>query len=187
MIGIPLGLAYSNAMEWVVHKHILHGRRLGKKRGTFWSFHFHDHHRNARQQGFRDADYEGTVLQWNGQGKEALALSLSTLAHLPLLPVAPFFTATVVYSAARYYRLHRRSHLDPAWGREHLPWHYDHHMAPDQDCNWCVTHPWFDTVMGTRVPYKDTPREAADLARRARTKASTATAAEPAPREAAHG
>lgn len=59
-----------------------------------------------------------------------------------------------------------RAHLDPAWAREHLPWHDDHHMGPDQHKNWCVTRPWFDILMGTGVPYAGTPREAADLAKR---------------------
>ena len=47
----------------------------------------------------------------------------------------------------------RRAHLDPEWAREHLPWHYDHHMGRDQNANWCVTYPLFDYVMGTRRKY----------------------------------
>jgi hypothetical protein len=39
-------------------------------------------------------------------------------------------------------------------------------MGPDQDRNWCVTHPWFDELMGTRAPYVGTPREEADRLRR---------------------
>ena len=61
--------------------------------------------------------------------------------------------ATVVWSAFDYYRKHKRSHEDPEWAREHLPWHYDHHMGRDQNANWCVTHPFFDYVMGTRKEY----------------------------------
>ena len=38
-------------------------------------------------------------------------------------------------------------------GKQHLPWHYDHHMGRDQNANWCVTHPLFDNVMGTRKIY----------------------------------
>jgi sterol desaturase/sphingolipid hydroxylase (fatty acid hydroxylase superfamily) len=173
MIGIPVGLLYSNATEWLVHRYILHGR--GKKRTSFWSFHFHEHHSNARRNNHIDEDYRESPLQWNAQGKEALTLTLSTLLHLPLLPVAPFFTATVVYSSLHYYRVHKRSHLDPGWAREHLPWHYDHHMGPDQDCNWCVTRPWFDEIMGTRVPYVGTEREERDRARREARLASRAT------------
>ena len=51
--------------------------------------------------------------------------------------------------------------------REHLPWHYDHHMGPNQEANWCVTRPWFDYVMGTREPYVGTLRESGDRARHA--------------------
>ena len=52
------------------------------------------------------------------------------------------------------------------WARENLPWHYDHHMGPDQNANWCVTKPWFDHVMGTRKPYLGTEKAKKDEARR---------------------
>jgi sterol desaturase/sphingolipid hydroxylase (fatty acid hydroxylase superfamily) len=68
---------------------------------------------------------------------------------------------------ALYYTRHKRAHLDPEWAREHLPWHYDHHLGPDQDQNWCVTFPWFDWVVGTRVKYAGTHREVTDRARAA--------------------
>ena len=63
------------------------------------------------------------------------------------------------------------------WARENLTWHYDHHMGPDQDCNWCVTWPWFDHIMGTREPYVGTEREARDRKRRADRAARKAAAA----------
>ncbi len=164
MIGIPLGLAYANVGEWLIHKHVLHGR--GKKRESFWSFHFHDHHRTARKHDFYDADYEKLTASDSPQTRELLGLVGLAALHVPLLPVAPFFTATVWFSAAHYYHAHRKSHLDPEWAREHLTWHYDHHMGPDQDANWCVTHPWADQVFGTRKPYAGTEREQRDLERR---------------------
>jgi len=160
MIGIPLGFAFANATEWVVHKYILHG--MGRNKESFWAFHWHDHHKASRRHGHFDGDYLGTVLQWNGQGKEALTLTALTLSVTPLFPVAPFFVATTTYCAVNYYFTHRKAHLDPTWAREHLPWHYDHHMGPDQDANWCVTKPWFDVVMGTRKPYVGTERELRD-------------------------
>ncbi len=98
--------------------------------------------------------------QSEGLWKEALALTAGAVVAAPLFPVAPFYTATLWYCAANYYRKHKRSHLDPEWARTHLPWHYDHHMGPDQNANWCVTRPWFDHLMGTRKPYLDTPRAA---------------------------
>lgn len=152
MLGIPIGLLYQNVGEWLIHKHLLHG--LGKDKRSFWSFHWHDHHRAARKHDMIDAQYQRTVFSWTPQGKEALALVLAALAHLPLLPIFPFFTGTVLWRSLHYYRVHKRSHLDPAWAKEHLPWHYDHHMGVDQNANWCVTHPWFDEVMGTRKVYR---------------------------------
>lgn len=165
MIGIPIALAAGNITEWLIHKHVLHGR--GKKKGSFWSFHWHEHHRSARQNGHRDAAYERPLTAWNPQSKEALGLVGMAAVAAPLFPVAPFFTATAWYCMARYYRVHKRAHLDPDWARAHLPWHVDHHMGPNQDANWCVTHPWFDELMGTREPYVGTEREREDLARKA--------------------
>lgn len=172
MIGIPLGLAYTNAGEWLVHKYVLHG--LGRKRSSFWSFHWLEHHRVVRLRKFVDPDYERSLLSgWNAQSKEAVALTGAALVHLPLFPIAPFFTGTVLYGMWNYYRKHKRAHLDPEWAKEHLPWHYDHHMAPDQDANWCVTKPWFDHFMGTRKPYLGSERERMDSERAERRKART--------------
>ena len=166
MIGIPLGLAVANAAEWLIHKHVLHG--LGRRRTSFWSFHLHEHHRASRRTHGRDADYEKSPFHWNAQGKELFGLAMMAVPVVALFPVAPFFTGTLLYSGVHYYRCHKRAHLDPAWARAHLPWHYDHHMGPDQDTNWCVTRPWFDQVMGTRRPYVGTEAEARHEVRRAR-------------------
>ena len=147
----------ANAVEWVVHKHVLHG--WGRKRGTFWSFHFHEHHRLVRDNGYFDPNYERFPLGPHAQGKEAWALIASAAVVAPLAPVAPFFVGTLWYSAANYYRVHKKSHQDPEWGREHIPWHYDHHMGRNPSANWCVTRPWFDYVMGTREFTEGSPRE----------------------------
>ena len=157
MIGIPLGLLASNAGEWLIHKYLLHGR--GKHKESFWAFHWHAHHRASRRHGHYDSDYEDLRPTINPRTKEIGALVGSALLYTPLLPVAPFFTLTVWYSHLKYYQVHKRSHLDPEWAREHLPWHYDHHMGPNQDANWCVTRPWFDQIMGTREVYVGTDKE----------------------------
>jgi hypothetical protein len=163
MITFALGLLYSNAGEWLIHKYVLHG--LGRKKTSFWSYHWHEHHANARKNRHVDPDYERSVFGWNAQGKEALGVVSLAAAHLPLFPVAPFFVAAVEYSAVRYYRVHKRAHTDPGWAREHLPWHYDHHMGPNQHANWCVSWPWFDWIMGTREKYVGTEREHARVRR----------------------
>jgi hypothetical protein len=148
MIGFLLGLAYTNAGEWLLHKHVLH--RLGRNPRSFWRYHWL-HHGEARRNQMRDPVYRQSVWGWHAHGKEALSLAALAAAHLPLLPVAPGFTAAVWYGALNYYVKHRRAHLDPAWGHAHLPWHEDHHLGPSPEANYCVTRPWFDIVMGTRV------------------------------------
>jgi hypothetical protein len=151
MIGIPLGLLYSNFGEWLLHRYVLHG--LGKNRKSFWSFHWHEHHQKARHHEMVDDQYTSPWWAWSAKTKEAVGLAAIVVGHIPLFSVAPFFTATVWYRTVRYYQIHRRAHLDPYWAKEHLPWHYDHHMGKDQNSNWCVTHPFFDLVMGTRKEY----------------------------------
>jgi len=169
MIGILAGLAYANASEWLIHKYALHG--LGKRKGSVWAFHWHQHHREVRRNGMRDVYYEQSPFHREGQRKEVIYLTAASLAHLPLFPLAPLFTTTVVASSVAYYFVHRRAHVDVEWGRKYLPWHYDHHMGPDQDANWCVTFPWFDHVMGTRVPYLGTEAEAKRRSREAEARA----------------
>lgn len=155
MLGIPLGLVVSNAGEWFIHKYWLHG--LGKNKKSFWAFHWHEHHRESFRNDMIDPQYQRSLFTWSPQGKEALSLALGAAVLTPLFPVAPFFTGTLWYRMWAYYRDHKRSHLDPAWAREQLPWHVDHHLGKDQNANWCVTHPWFDYVMQTRKPYLDDP------------------------------
>jgi sterol desaturase/sphingolipid hydroxylase (fatty acid hydroxylase superfamily) len=165
MIGIPLALIYANASEWTIHKYILHQR--GKNRRSFWSFHYFDHHRASRSNDMHDTAYESKQLKLDARTKEAIGIAVLCGMHAPLFPVAPFFTGTLWYSAFRYYRVHKRAHLDSEWARTHLPWHYDHHMGPNSESNWCVSKPWFDHLMGTRVPYIGTEKERRDRERRA--------------------
>src|SRR6478609_9271199 len=86
MIGIPIALLYANAGEWFIHKHLLHG--LGKNRNSFWSFHWHEHHKKARQNDMHDEQYTGSIFKWDPQTKELAGLIGLAAVHLPLLPVA---------------------------------------------------------------------------------------------------
>jgi len=141
------GFIYGHLLEWAIHKYILHD--LGKKKTGPLSFHFSEHHRNSRKNGFYDAVYE--KLAWDAGGKELLALMFLVLPHLLLINIAPWFVAVNVISAIRYHTVHKRAHLDPSWAKEHLPWHYDHHMGANQDANWGVRSDWVDRAMGTRI------------------------------------
>jgi sterol desaturase/sphingolipid hydroxylase (fatty acid hydroxylase superfamily) len=165
MFGIPIALATFNAAEWLIHKHVLHG--LGRSKKSVWAFHWHEHHGNARREEMRDETYERTPFALHAQGKELIALSAGALAVLSIAPVVPFYSGTMLFCIGEYYYKHRKSHEDPEWAREHLPWHYDHHMGPNQNSNWGVVRPWMDNLMGTREPYVGTEREARDRKRRA--------------------
>ena len=161
LLGIPVALVYANAMEWGIHKYLLHG--LGKNKNSFFAFHWHDHHRASRKEDMFDPQYVRPLFTWSPQGKEALSVAALIAIHSVLLPVFPFFALTTVYCALRYYFVHNRAHLDGAWARTHVPWHYDHHMGKDQNANWCVTAPWFDVLIGTR---KRWPSEESERATR---------------------
>ncbi len=146
-LGLPLGLFLANAVEWQVHR-VLH--RRGRVAGSFWSFHFYTHHGVARSRGFIDP----------GCGPRPRMILWSAVIYGPLAPVAPGVAAGTLLSLALYWAIHHRAHRDPAWAVRWVPWHVEHHMAPDEEANWCVVFPWFDWIMGTRVRYFGTDREA---------------------------
>jgi len=154
MIGFPIALIFANGVEWYAHKYVLHGTpRPGEPRyspvprsmKSHWQ-----HHKIVRQSAYRDHGYEEGLTNWRTRNEVKSLLALTAVTSLAL-PVAPFFTLGTYYAAGRYFYVHRRSHLDPEWGKKTIPWHYDHHMNTNQDANWCVTRPWFDYIMGTRV------------------------------------
>jgi len=149
VLTIICAIAYSNVIEWIMHKHILHG--LGKNKSSVWSFHWHQHHKKARKNNFHDEDYlDGWV---GGPLREKLGLLLLLVAHSPLITASPVFFITLIYCSVRYYRLHKFAHLHPSWGRYYLKCHYDHHMGKNQDANWGVTISWVDKLFGTRIEH----------------------------------
>lgn len=146
------GLLYANAGEWLMHKYILHA--LGENPHSFWAYHLHEHHAVCAEQAMLDPGYKTISLTtWNTQSKELAVLAAIVLLHLPLFLLLPSLTSAVYLSLALYYYKHRKAHLDPAWAKQHLRWHYDHHLCRQAGCsgNWCVTWPWFDYLLGTRI------------------------------------
>jgi hypothetical protein len=175
LVGFPLGLFIANLAEWLIHKHALHGR--GRKKESFWSFHWYEHHGASRKHLMLDPAYESaSLLEWNARTKELASLCSGLLLWIPMLVlgIAPGLAAAFIFSAGNYYYRHRRAHRDPEWARRHLPWHVDHHMGADQDANWCVSYPWWDWILGTRQPYVGTAKEEADRARRGAAEESVA-------------
>ncbi len=147
LLGFPLGLLAENAGEWLMHRYILH--RLGRRPGSLWNYHLNEHHLVCRQNGMIDPGYEKLPLRWNTQGKEAVFLLLVVLFHVPLWRMFPGYVAGMYFALGFYYYKHRKSHLDPAWARSQLGWHYRHHMGDNMEADWCITWNWFDRLMKT--------------------------------------
>lgn len=153
--GFLAGLVVANGFEWFAHKYILHGtHRAGKSRyspvpdsmKSHW-----EHHREVRKTDFSDYGYVEGIRNWRTKN-EIISLAVVAGVFVPVFyPISKGMSLSVVYSACNYYYIHRRAHLEPDWAMKKIPWHYDHHMNSNQDANWCVTKPWFDYVLGTRV------------------------------------
>lgn len=149
MIGFPIAVLTSNAFEWYAHKKYLHEHATRHRNSPYFS-HIR-HHKNVRINAFKDDNYHESMMDNAEVYFEKTTLLMLCGATTLVAPIAPFFTLGTYYSAWRYYALHSKAHLDPEWARKNLPWHYDHHMNSNQNANWCVTRPWFDYIMGTRV------------------------------------
>ena len=153
--GFLAGLVVANAFEWVAHKYILHGvHRKGQSRfspvpksmQSHW-----EHHKIVRKQQFHDVGYVEGLSNWRTENEVISIAIIAGVFGSAFYPVSKGMTLAVLYSAGNYYYTHRRAHLEPDWAMRTIPWHYDHHMNSNQDANWCVTKPWFDYVLGTRV------------------------------------
>ncbi|EDY86320.1 conserved hypothetical protein [gamma proteobacterium HTCC5015] len=149
MLGFPIGVLTANAFEWYAHKAWLHDYPKKHRNSIFFS-HIR-HHKRVRTQGFYDEHYRQSLFQSQEIYFEKTSLVSLCVVTTAAAPVAPFFTLGTYYAAWNYWRCHKKAHMNPEWGKYHLPWHYDHHMNTHQDANWCVTRPWFDYIMGTRV------------------------------------
>lgn len=153
--GFLVGLVVANGFEWFAHKYILHGtHRSGKPRyspvpesmKSHW-----EHHREVRKARFHDYGYVEGIENWRTKNEIISLVVVAGVFGTAFYPVSKGMTAATLYSACNYYYIHRRAHLEPAWAMKKIPWHYDHHMNSNQDANWCVTKPWFDYLLGTRV------------------------------------
>lgn len=153
--GFIAGIMFANAFEWVAHKYILHGtHRAGQARfspvpksmQSHW-----EHHREVRKTEFHDHGYVEGVKNWRTRNEIMSLAVVAGAASLIFYPISKGMVVASLYSACNYYYIHRRAHLAPEWAKKKIPWHYDHHMNSNQDANWCVTKPWFDYLVGTRV------------------------------------
>jgi len=158
-LGFFLGFVIANFVEWNIHKYVLHA--MGKKKGSYWRAHWSRHHKRTRKGDYVDTDYQQPFWFKHRQA-EVLGLALIVLCNAPfaalLLIWWPIFSIsyflTIIGYVFLYYFIHKYSHINAAWGKKWIPWHYDHHRGRDQDQNWNVVFPLWDYILGTRIKYK---------------------------------
>ena len=152
-LEIFLAWVYSHLLEYVLHRFFLHN----PKRKLLFKSHFGDHHKESRKSDMVDSKY-AVKLDILGD-PELKGLILLAILHLPVFYFFPVAYITLILSSISYGLLHYRSHQDIHWARNNLPWHYDHHMGPNQNANWGVRSDIFDIIFGTRKEYKGTKKE----------------------------
>jgi len=143
-----LAYLYGHIAEYFIHKFVLHS--YGLRKSSPLSFHFEEHHRNARKNDFIDPSYNSVVPGWDAAGKEIFYLILTLLLHIPIYFVSNIFYIVLALSAIEYYYKHRRAHTNADWAMNNIPWHYDHHMGRNQHFNWGVRSDILDRLLKTR-------------------------------------
>jgi hypothetical protein len=147
IVQVISGILYANLIEWLAHKYILHG--LGKKKKSFFSFHWSYHHRISRKLGMYDPSYLESSFSSN-RWKEVCGILLLMVIHTPVVFILSYFTiATWVY-ALLYLYLHKKCHIDVKWCKKYMPWHYRHHLGKNQDSDFNVVFPIVDYLFNTR-------------------------------------
>ena len=154
IIQFLLGYIYSWYSEWAIHKYILH--RLGRNKKSWWSFHWHDHHKECRKNNNYDKMYNLWFWKHPARFREVLGLFLLALIHLPFTWLAPVFYGVVLAQIILYYFTHKYIHLNVEWGKTYRPWHYEHHMGSNQEKNFGVVDCVFDYILKTREKFHET-------------------------------
>tara|TARA_Y100000593_G_scaffold86589_1_gene165596 strand:+ start:194 stop:655 length:462 start_codon:yes stop_codon:yes gene_type:complete len=139
---ILLATFYSLIFEYIAHKYVLHNYKYFK---FAFKNHFKNHHGTSRKNEMYDPEYENFISSYF----EFISLGLIILLHAPILFVSQVFYFSLLVNIAHYYYIHRKAHIDTAWGKNNIPWHYAHHMGKNQNINWGIRSPIIDRIMGT--------------------------------------
>jgi len=143
MLGFVLGLLYGNVLEYLIHDFIFH--RLGRKKGSIWSYHLKDHHVLSRKNNFIDLT-ESKV--------ESIGMLGLVLVHMPFLFLSPGFWLGITGYAMAFKYLHGFQHSHPEFTKKYMKWHWEHHMK-DSNKNFGVVMPLSDYLFRTRKKYKN--------------------------------
>ena len=143
MLGFVLGLLYGNVLEYLIHDFIFH--RLGRKKGSIWSYHLKDHHVLSRKNNFIDLT-ESKV--------ESIGMLGLVLVHMPIIYLSFGFWLGVTSYAMAFKYLHGFQHSHPEFTKKYMKWHWEHHMK-DSNKNFGVVMPLSDYLFRTRKKYKN--------------------------------
>lgn len=145
VLQILIAWIYGHFLEYFLHI-MMHDY---KRFPYLFQHHFGGHHKISRNNKMRDPSYEDILDR--SSLFEIGSIAIGLLLHLPIAFFFPYSYATLVIGLCIYYIVHRKSHIDIAWAKKYLPWHYDHHMNSNQHANWGVRLPFVDWIFGTRV------------------------------------
>ena len=143
MLGFVLGFLYGNVLEYFIHDFIFH--RLGRKKGSIWSYHLKGHHVLSRKNNFVDLT-ESKV--------ENVGMVFLVLLHLPIVTFSFGFWLGVTSYAILFKMMHGVQHKYPEFTKKYMKWHWDHHMK-DSNKNFGVVLPISDYLFGTRKKYEN--------------------------------
>ena len=141
MIGFFLGFLYGSLLEYLIHDRVFH--RMGKKRGSMFSYHLKGHHALARKNNFVDLTLSRV---------EFYGLLFLILIHLPVIAINVGFWAGVTLYAIAFKVIHGFQHKYPEFTKKYMKWHWEHHMK-DSNKNFGVVVPWMDYLFRTRKKY----------------------------------
>ena len=153
---------YGHFLEYFGHRFYLHGRYRAAR--TAFVSHFKNHHAASRKNRMQDEKYSSLKLDLRGDFEQR-ALFILAVVHFPVAFFFPYAYITLLMSSVSYYVIHHLSHRFLGFGRKYLPWHYAHHLGPDQHQNWGVRLPIIDYIFGTSVEYVGSLKETEDICR----------------------
>ena len=140
LLQVIVAWFYGHVLEYFLHK-IMHDY---KRFPFLFKHHFSGHHKISRKNKMRDESYDNIFTKTSLF--EIIGLSIGIIIHLPIVFFFPFAYITLLIGIVQYYWMHRKSHIDVDWGKNVMPWHYDHHMALDQNKNWGVRSNMIDRL-----------------------------------------
>ena len=143
MLGFVIGFLYGSLLEYLIHRFVFH--RLGRKRGSIWSYHLKGHHKLSSKNNFIDLTESKA---------ESVGMMLLILVHTPLFFVNFGLWLGVTSYALAFKYLHGYQHKNPEFTKKYMKWHWDHHMRASNK-NFGVVVPWMDYIFRTRKKFSD--------------------------------